>query len=103
MATDDNTNSASDAYEIIAAQPNTPKELEVDGKRYKFRPNGMMRVKDRGEALAIRERYGKGKRPLVTTTKVNYPGAADRGHRYFFGQMPAMPWHKYDERGNRVN
>ena len=27
---------------------------------------------------------------------------ADREHKYFFGQLPALPWHRYDENGNRI-
>ena len=94
MATDDTHTKPTEAYEVIAAQPDVGKSLEVDGRDLKFRGNGMMRIKDRGLAMAIKDRYGKGPMPGVTVTKVNYPGQADRGHRYFFGSMPEMPWKK---------
>jgi hypothetical protein len=98
MATDDTRTSASDAYEIIKARPTLPDTLEVDGKSYDFRTDplaggGMMRVKDRGLAFAIRDKYGKGRAPDVTVTRVKYPDAHDRGHRYFF-TVPEMPWKK---------
>lgn len=92
MATDDNNTSVSDAYEIVRASDTTPKTLEVDGKNYKFRGNNMMRVKDRGLAFSIRDKYGKGKNPDIIVNRVNYPDHRDRGHRFFFGQMPEMPW-----------
>lgn len=95
MATDDNTVKTGDAYEIIKADPNLPNTLEVNGKEYKFRPNGMMRVKDRGEAFAIREKYGRGRMPQVTTTRVNVPHPSDRGHKYFFA-VPEMPWKRIE-------
>ena len=93
MATDDTRTSASDAYEIIKAQPNTPDVIEVDGKPMQFRDNGMMRVKDRGLAMDIRNKYGAGKQPGVTVTRVNYPSAHDRGHKYFFS-VPELPWRR---------
>ncbi len=102
MATDDTTVRTGDAYEIIKADPKLPNTLEVNGKEYKFRDNGMMRVKDRGEAFAIREKYGKGKRPAITTTRVNYPHPSDRGHKYTFAGI-AMPWHRFDENGKRID
>lgn len=102
MATDDTFQRTGDAYEIIKADPNLPNTLEVNGKEYKFRPNGMMRVQDRGEAFAIREKYGRGRAPKVTTTKVNIPHPSDRGHKYTF-QVPAMPWHRFDENGKRID
>ena len=39
----------------------------------------------------------------LAVTRVRYPHQADRGHRYHFGQLPAMPWHKYDEQGRRID
>lgn len=91
MATDDTSTKSTEVYEVIAAREDTPKALEVDGKRYNFRDSGLMRLQDRGLAMAIRDKYGTGKAPGVTVTKVNYPGHADRGHRYFF-TVPEMPW-----------
>ena len=93
MATDDTHTKPTEAYEVIAAQPEVPKTLEVDGKRYDFRDSGMMRIADRGLAMAIRDKYGKGSAPGVTVTKVNHPAPADRGHRYFFS-VPELPWRK---------
>ena len=93
------------AYEIIKADNNLS-ELNVDGKQMRFPRvhQSMMRVKDRGLAMAIREKYGSGRAPGVTVTKVAYPDIRDRGHRYFFGQLTKpLPWHRYDENGKRIN
>lgn len=95
-STDDNDKATTgQAYEIIRATKETPPVLEVDGKIMRFpRVKGnMMRVKDRGLAMAIRDQYGSGRRPKVTVTKVSYPDEHDRGHKYFFS-VPEMPWHK---------
>src|SRR4030067_3613547 len=69
--------------------------LDVDGKQMKFGKDGAFRVNDEGVAAAIREEYAR--KGDVTVTRIRYPGAADRGHRYFFGQLPEMPW---KENGN---
>jgi hypothetical protein len=100
-STDDNDRcTTGQAYEIIKATQKDLPALEVDGKAYRFpRVRGsMMRVKDRGLAMAIRDRYGSGRRPDVTVTKVNYPDPADRGHKYFF-QVPEMPWRRSKDNG----
>lgn len=104
MATDDTTVKTEDAYEIIKAKTDLPDTLEVDGKQYQFRGDptaggGMMRVKDRGLAFAIRDKYGRGRAPGVTVTRVKYPAVADRGHKYFFGSMPEMPWKRKRNNG----
>ena len=102
---DNDKSTTGQAYEIIKADNNLS-NLEVDGKTYRFpRVHGsMLRVKDRGLAMAIREKYGSGRTPDVTVTKVAYPDIRDRGHRYFFGQLTKpLPWHRYDENGKRIN
>lgn len=61
--------------------------------------NGMAMIKDEKLArdLQIEHRFD------ATVSRVRYPDpVSDGGHRYFFGQMPAMPWHKYDENGKRI-
>lgn len=90
MATDDTHTKPTEAYEVIRATQRPLESVEVGGKTLKFRGNGMMRIKDRGLAMAVREKLGK----EVTVTKVNYPSAHDQGHRYFFGSLPEMPWKK---------
>lgn len=101
-STEDNDKATTgQAYEIIRATKDTPGALEVDGKTMRFpRVKGsMMRVKDRGLAMAIRDQYGSGRRPKVTVTKVNYPDVHDRGHKYFFS-VPEMPWKRSKDNGN---
>ena len=90
MATDDNHDKPTDAYELMRANQGVD-HVELDGKRYDFKQgNGMMfRVKDRGLAMAIAQKYPK----QVLAQRVNYPSPADRGHRYTFA-VPELPWHK---------
>jgi hypothetical protein len=66
--------------------------LKFDRNKQSFR------VKDPALANEIRQTVGVD----ATVTRLRYPSQADRGHTYFFGQMPAMPWHKYDENGKRI-
>ena len=83
-------------WEVIRATRRDLPGLDVDGKQMKFGKDGAFRVNDEGVAAAIREEYAK--KGDVTVTRIRYPGAADRGHYYFFGQLPEMPWKK--ENGN---
>lgn len=73
--------------------------VNIDGKMMKFGRDGAFRVSDPMVAEAIRQQVGSD----AVVTRVRYPDHADRGHTYFFGAMPAMPWHVYDEYGRRVD
>ena len=87
-------------YMVVKAN-NDPefKGVNLDGKEYKFGKEDWFRVPgDPGLANALRQKLGR----KATVSRVRAPKAADRGHRFFFGQMPALPWHKYDENGNRI-
>ena len=83
-------------WEVIRATRRPLESVDVDGKQMKFGKDGAFRVNDEGVAAAIREEYAR--KGDVTVTRIRYPGAADRGHYYFFGQLPEMPWKK--ENGN---
>jgi len=83
-------------WEVIRATRRPLESVDVDGKQMKFGRDGAFRVNDEGVAAAIREEYAR--KGDVTVTRIRYPGAADRGHYYFFGQLPEMPWKK--ENGN---
>src|SRR3990167_3167092 len=82
-------------WEVIRATRRDLPGIEVDGKQMTFGKDGAFRVNDEGVAAAIREEYAK--KGDVTVTRIRYPGAADRGHRYFFGGWPLAPW---KENGN---
>ncbi|HKZ77717.1 MAG TPA: hypothetical protein VJ124_05285 [Pyrinomonadaceae bacterium] len=82
-------------WEVIRATRRDLPSLDVDGKQMNFGKDGAFRVNDEGVAAAIREEYAK--KGDVTVTRIRYPGEHDRGHRYFFGQLPEMPW---KENGN---
>ena len=77
-------------WEVIRATRRDLPGIEVDGKQMKFGRDGAFRVNDEGVAAAIREEYAK--KGDVTVTRIRYPGAHDRGHRYFFGGWPLAPW-----------
>jgi hypothetical protein len=78
-----------------------PVEVNIGGKPMRFGRDGAFRVSDPGVAAEIRKEYGdKGD---VTVTRMRSPQPiSDRGHRYFFGMMPPLPWHHYDENGRRI-
>lgn len=59
---------------------------------------GRMMVKDESLAREIQQQHPR----ELTVTRMRTPGAADRGHRYFFGALPGLPWHKHDEYGRRI-
>jgi hypothetical protein len=62
--------------------------VKTDRGELKFDEYGRFMVKDEALARRIQEEYPR----EVAVTRVRYPSPADRGHRYFFGQMPEMPW-----------
>jgi len=64
----------------------------------KFDREDRFAVKDEALAREIQQQYPR--ELAVTRVRTNHP--ADRGHRYHFGQTPAMPWHRYDENGKRI-
>lgn len=82
----------SDKYEVIKA---TTRDIDVSlGQRnYQFGSNGMFRLKDKGIASELKDKYHGD----VTVTKVDYPHPADRGHKYTFS-VPELPWHKNKEK-----
>lgn len=65
----------------------------------KFDEQGRFAVKDPALAHEIRTN----ERNRVAVTRFRTPHASDRGHRYHFGSMPALPWAKYDEFGRRIH
>jgi len=73
------------------------KGVTVNGKQMKFGNKGAFRVHDEGVANEIRQLVGDN----ATVTRFANPHPSDGGHRYFF-TSPGMPWHKYDDEGNRI-
>ncbi len=64
----------------------------------KFGHEDRLVIKDEALAREVQQQYPR----ELAVTRMRYPDPADRGHHYHFGQMPAMPWHKYDENGRRI-
>ena len=54
---------------------------------------GRFFVNDPALAAEIRSEYPKD----YTVTRVRYPDPADKGHKYFHGLWPEMPWKKREE------
>jgi hypothetical protein len=67
-------------------------DLELDSR-------GRCIVKDAALAAEIRKEYPHD----LAVSRLFTNDAADRGHRYHFGQMPALPFAKYDELGRRIH
>ena len=84
-------------WEVIRATRRPLESVDVDGKQMKFGRDGAFRVNDEGVAAAIREEYAR--KGDVTVTRIRYPGAADRGHRYFFGGWIEAPWKRSKDNG----
>jgi hypothetical protein len=96
-------------YEIMPRKINTPKVLILDdGRKVKLASQGATVIKDAGLARAIDQQYGLDKRGRrlgdvlvipVDNDHLHAPGEA--GHR-FTHSIPALPWHRYDNSGQRV-
>ena len=69
-----------------------------DGQEMKFGKKGAFMVSDPGKADEIRKTVGAD----ATVTRFRVPTTHERMHRYFFGQLPAMPWHRYDDLGRKI-
>jgi hypothetical protein len=66
-------------------------ELELDKK-------GRCLVSDAGLAAEIRKDHPYD----LAVSRVFTEDAADRGHKYFYGCLPALPWQVYDQYGRRI-
>ncbi len=64
------------------------KGIEIDGKFLPFGREGTLRLKDGAVADAVRQKYDR----QMVVTRTRRPDAHDRGHNYFFGSWPEMPW-----------
>lgn len=73
--------------------------LKLGDREVKFNNQGFAMVE--GDPVIANELRSVAGRD-ATVSRVRYPKPADRGHIYFFGSMPAMPWHKYDKYGQRI-
>ena len=69
-------------------------QVDIGDRRMKWNKQGRMLVNDPAVANAIRQKYGND----VTVTRMRYPDAHDRGHRYIF-TMPEMPWKRSNGNG----
>jgi len=69
-----------------------------DGRELKFNSEKRFTTSDEKLARELQQEYRKD----LVVTRVRHPDVADRGHKYFFGQQPGLPWHKYDELGKKI-
>lgn len=85
-------------FVVQSAWPNSPKEIMTSKGLLKANEQGRMMVKDEALAREIQKEHPHD----LAVTRMRTPKPADQGHRYHFGQMPPMPWVKYDEFGRRI-
>ena len=70
--------------------------MELDGKKYPWGRYGGAHIKDPAIARELEKKY-EGR---VIMSPIQSPDVHDRGHRYFFGGWPEMPWKKNKENDN---
>ena len=88
-------------YEVIKNTTRNIGLLDTGKRKLRLGKNGALLLRDAGEAAAIKARYGGRKGgDVIVTEAPNFP--VEAGHRYTFGQLPAMPWHRFDKDGNRI-
>ena len=76
-------------YVVINADEKPKTSIKVEGKEFNFNKDGYFKIPgDPGLAQTIRQQVGKS----ATVKRVRADSAADRGHKYHFGQLPEMPW-----------
>ena len=66
------------------------KGVRAAGKDMLFNREGRFFVKDEAVAAEIRRDHPH----QLSVTRVSSYHPSDRGHKYFFGQMPELPWKK---------
>lgn len=59
-----------------------------DGRFAKYNREKRFMLNDEKMARDVQKEH----RNDLVVTRVNDPDIADRGHNYFFGQIPEMPW-----------
>ena len=72
-----------------ATQNRNFKGVKAGDKDMLFNDEGRFLINDPVVANEIRKEHPRD----VTVTRMRYPSAADRGHKYFFS-CPALPWHE---------
>lgn len=80
---------------VKATQDPNFKAVPTAKGNLKFGKDGAFKVNDPGLANEIRETVG----PDAVVTRMSNVKPADRGHRYFFGMMPEMPWKRKKHNG----
>ena len=79
-----------------ATQNRNFKGVKAGDKDMLFNHEGRFLISDETVANEIRQEHPRD----VTVTRMRYPGASDRGHKYFFS-CPEMPWHQKDDDANK--
>lgn len=85
-------------FVVQSAWPNSPKEIMTSKGLLKANEQGRMMIKDEALAREIQREHPTD----LAVTRMRVPKPSDAGHRYHFGQLPEMPWAKYDEFGRRI-
>lgn len=86
-------------YAVRNTQKGMPvKSIQTGRGELKLDKLGRCIVKDEKLAREIQQEH----RHDLTVSRMFTNHPSDRGHTYFFGSIPALPWHKYDENGRRI-
>src|SRR3990167_382244 len=80
----------SDEYMVIKSSKDPAKNgVELDGQDMRFGKKGAFKITGHARANALRQKY----HPTdIVVTRMRH--SVEQNHRYFFGQMPEMPWKK---------
>ena len=78
-------------YQVIKATQRPIKQVEAAGRVLPFGKAGGFEVSDAGIANEIEAKHGGPGGDVVVIPDLSN---REHGHKYFFGQMPEMPWKK---------
>ena len=85
-------------FVVQTAWPGVANKVKTSKGELEMNDKGRMIIKDEVLAREIQKEHPRD----LAVTRMRTSKPADQGHRYHFGQMPPMPWVKYDELGRRI-
>jgi hypothetical protein len=93
-------------WEVVRASQKKFDAILGGNRKLTFGKSGGLLTHDKVLAKEIDDKFGYTKTGshdvVVTEVKDDHDAIHDPGHKYFFGSMPALPWHKYDKNGKRI-
>lgn len=93
---------AETAYMIMKGDPNLGDHIDLNGTEYKFKSQQGQSffTRNKGLAMDIDRAHGKRGSKSVAVAEVRVQDNHDRGHSYFWGQWPEMPWKRHKQEEN---